>query len=118
MTTKFYIFLIVIFGFLMMPTDTFACGTKSEKSCCKKEITKSSCKKECCQKKSKDKGCEGKCGKSTCSVKTISFGIVIPLFDEITNNTIVVALQKSNFFDMKTNVSSGFYNIWLPPVIG
>lgn len=118
MTTKFYILLIVIFGFLLMPINTFACGTNSEKSCSSKEINSSSCKKECCQKKSKDKGCEGKCGKSTCSVKTISFGLAFPFFDEISNNTIVFTFQKQQFFDMKTNVSSGFYNIWLPPVIG
>lgn len=118
MTTKFYILLIVIFGFLMMPINTFACGTKSEKSCCKREINKSSCKKECCKNKSKNKECEGKCGKPTCSVKTISFGIALSFFDEVANNTIIIASQKSQFFDMKTNLSSGFYNIWLPPVIG
>lgn len=114
MKTKFYIFMIVVFGFLIMPNANFACGTKSEKSCCSKEQSN---KGGCCKKKSKDKTCNGKCGKSTCTVQTISFGAVLPKFEDLNNNNFVLSLDKKQFFDKKTNISSGFYNIWLPPVI-
>lgn len=104
-------------GFYLLPINTNACETKTEKSCCKKEITTSTNKKKCCEKSSDDKDCEGKCGKSTCTVSASSYVAIIPFNEEIKSINLSILLQKKSFIDIETTISSGFYSIWLPPVI-
>ena len=62
MTRQISILLIVMLGFFLTPTLTYACGKpaeKTEKSCCKKETSKTE-KKDCCESHSqKDKNDEG-----------------------------------------------------------
>lgn len=115
---KFQLIVLVLIGFFLTPSVTFACGKTSNKSSCKTEMNSGNCKMKCCQKKSKDKPCEGKCGKSSCQIQTVSFGAVIPMLSEIKNNYFLVLSSKQAFYNAETNISSGFFYIWSPPNIG
>ncbi|HSN49252.1 MAG TPA: hypothetical protein VLR29_10870 [Flavobacterium sp.] len=124
MTKKFHIALVmVVMGFFLTPTLTYACGMKSEKSCCSKEISSKGDKKDCCKKdddsknKSHDGGCNGKCGHSNCTTSSIQFGLA---FFEIKfkNNNVVFSEKEQNYIHSETNISSGFHSIWLIPKIG
>ena len=56
------IIIILTLGFFLLPTLSYACGTKSEKACCKNETSSKKEKKDCCNNKhskDKDKGCGG-----------------------------------------------------------
>ncbi len=114
---RFYILVLVLFGFLLMPNSTFACGNKSEKHC-KKETTSKTEKKSCCDKSDSKKGCGGKCGHSKCGCPSS----VITAFNfsgEIhfkTNNFDFIS-EKQKFSNSETFISSGFYSLWLIPKI-
>lgn len=108
-------------GLFLLPASTYACGTKSEKSCCKKEASSKTEKKDCCNNKStkdKDKNCDGKCGHSNCTSSTVNFSIISYFEIEFNNNNFVFSFEKAKFHHSKTFISSGFYSIWLIPKIG
>lgn len=118
---KFHILLIVIFGILLMPSNTFACGNscgnKTEKHSCKKETSSKKDKDSCCSNdkntKTKDhKGCGGKCG---CTIVTNGFTATIELNFKNTNFDFYAEKQK--FSNTETFISSGFYSLWLIPKI-
>ncbi|TAE38867.1 MAG: hypothetical protein EAY66_03280 [Sphingobacteriales bacterium] len=114
---KFHILIIVLFGYLLLPSSTFACETKSVKACCKKEISAQATKKNCCSHKIKSKknACNGKCGHSGCTT-TAQFSIAI--INQTTINTAFnLSAQRQNFYPIKTNISAGFYTLWLIPKI-
>ncbi|WP_160373183.1 hypothetical protein [Flavobacterium hydrocarbonoxydans] len=119
------IIIILTLGFFMLPTSSYACGTKTEKSCCKKETTKKSEKKsekkDCCKNKdSKDKhnSCGGKCGHSNCTPSTsVNFSIISFYEINFKNNSFDFSEEKSKFYHSKTFISSGFHSIWLIPKI-
>jgi hypothetical protein len=118
---KFHILVIALFGFLLMPSNSFACGIKTEKSCCKKVTTSKTEKKDCCNgkhSKDKDNSCGGKCGHSNCTSSTsVNFSLVS--FYEIIfkNNSFDFSAEKSKFYHSETFISSGFTSVWLPPKI-
>lgn len=107
-------------GFFL-PSSTYACGTKTEKSCCKKETPKKTEKKVCCNGKhsqEKDNSCGGKCGHSNCtSTSSISFSIISFFEIDFKNNSFDLVEKKSKFYHSETFTSSGFYSIWLIPKI-
>ena len=115
------IIIILTFGFFMLPTSSYACRTKTEKSCCKKETTSKTKKKDCCNKKqSKDKNnsCGGKCGHTNCtSSASVNFSIISSYEINFKNNNFDFSEEKSKFYHSKTFISSGFYSIWLIPKI-
>jgi hypothetical protein len=106
----------------MSSTSSYACGTKAEKSCCKKETTSKTEKKDCCKNKQsedKDNSCCGKCGHSNCtSSTTVNFSIISSYEINFKNNSFDFSIEKSKFHYSKTFLSSGFYSIWLIPKIG
>lgn len=125
MTNKNHIvLLIVMIGFFLIPVLSSACGMKSKESCCNKEMSSSSNKMDCCKNsnhsKSKDKehdgGCDGKCGHSNCITSSIQFSFA---FFEIhfNNNNFAFSEKKQNYFNSETNISAGFYSLWLIPKI-
>lgn len=122
MNKRFYIvFTLLLFGFLLTPMTSFACESKTEKSCCKKEISEKKDKKDCCNTKDsskKDKSCGGKCGHSNCtSASPVNFSL-IPYFNiEFKNNNFDFTLNKSKFYHSETFISSGFTSVWLIPKI-
>ncbi len=121
MKKRFHILVLVFtLGFLMLPTMNYACGTKTEKDYCKKEISSKTEKKDCCannHSKDKDNNCGGKCGHSNCTTSFINFSLVF-LNDIKFNTNFDFSSEKQNFYISKTNISSGFYSIWLIPKIG
>ncbi len=120
---KFHILLIVLFGFLLMPSAVSACGNHSEKSsCCNKETTSKTDKDDCCKNDSHSKnknhdGCGGKCGHSKCgcSFTTTAFSSTFEV--NIKNNVFDFSYQKQKFYNSETNLSSGFHFLWLIPKI-
>ncbi len=115
--------LFVAIAFFMIPALAVACEMKSEKPCCTKEISSKSDKKECCEKTSDSKNkslygnCNGKCGHSNCVTSSVQFSAV---FFEIKfkNNNFDFSEKEQNYIHSETNLSSGFYSIWLIPKIG
>jgi hypothetical protein len=96
---------------------SYACGTKSEKECCKKEKTE---KKACCDNKhskDKDNSCGGRCGHSNCTTSTVNFSIVSLFEIDFKNDSFVFFKEKSKFYLSKTFISSGFTSVWLLPKI-
>jgi hypothetical protein len=118
---RIYLLVLVIFGFLLMPTVTFACGSHSEKNSCNKKGSANTEKMDCCKndnhsKNTKHEGCNGKCGHSNCVTTSIQFSVV---FFEIQfkNNNFAFSEKRQNYFNSNTNLSSGFYSLWLIPKI-
>jgi len=104
-----------------VPTLSYACGTKTEKSCCKKEISSKAEKKDCCknkQSKEQDNSCGGKCGHSNCTTSTVNFSIISFYEIEFKNNNFDFSTQKPKFYHSETFISSGFSSLWLIPKIG
>lgn len=112
--------IILLLGFFL-PTSSYACGTKTEKSCCKKEKAEKTEKKDCCNgkhSKEKDNSCGGKCGHSNCtSSSSVNFSIISSYEINFKNISFDFSIEKSKFYNSKTFISSGFYSIWLIPKI-
>lgn len=124
MTKKFHIvFLLVMLGFFLIPAITYACEMKSGESCCDKETTSINEKKDCCKidnhiKKNKDdESCGGKSKHSSCSCPIFNFTTVLPFETEMKNKFVHFFSEKVNFYNKETQISSGFYSIWLIPKI-
>lgn len=122
MTKQIYILLIVVFGFLLTPTPTYACGkshTKTEKTCCDKKTSQTKkndcCKKEHSQSNHDNDGCGGKCGHSSCHCSGVNIAIALPFVSEL-KHTISFS-EKQSILYTETYISSGFRSIWLPPKI-
>lgn len=121
MTRKAHIFVIIVMlGFFLIPSTAFACGTETKKSCCKEEIAAKAEKNDCCknkQSKNQDEDCGGKCGNSNCTTSITQFNLVG--FTELEFNTNFFDFENKNqkFYYNETNISSGFYFVWLPPKI-
>lgn len=116
------IIIILTLGFFMSPTLSYACGTKTEKSCFKKDKIEKTQKKDCCNhkhSKEKNNSCGGKCGHSNCTFSTsVNFSIISSYEINFKNNFFDFSEEKSKFYHSKTFISSGFYSIWLIPKIG
>ncbi|MFV5698342.1 hypothetical protein ACM55H_08205 [Flavobacterium sp. ZT3R17] len=122
MSKKFYIMLLVMFGFFMMPSIAFACGTKSEKACCKKEVSSKTEKADCCSKKhsSKNKsheGCNGACKNISCSSSTVYLGLSSLFYTDLNNKNVSFSSEKQNYYYSEIFISSDFRSVWLPPKI-
>ncbi len=115
------LFLMITLGFFMAPTFSYACGTKVEKGCCKKEVPSKIKKKDCCKNKSskdQDNGCEGKCGHSNCTSSSVTLSVVLPNKIEFTNNNFDFSNERKVFYQSESFIAAGFTSIWLIPKIG
>ena len=122
MKKKLHIFIIILtIGFFLLPNLNYACGTKVEKECCKKEMSSRKVEKDCCknsQSNNKNKSCGGKCGHSNCTTTTsINCSIVYLNEIEFKNNDFDFSNEKQKFYHSETFISSGFSFIWQPPKI-
>ncbi|EPE9901171.1 hypothetical protein ACSN7Q_002330 [Flavobacterium psychrophilum] len=120
MKKRLHIIIIMLMLGFFLPTSTYACGTKTEKSCCKKETTSKTEKKDCCknkQSKEQDNSCGGKCGHSNCTSSSVNFSIISFYEIEFKNNSFDFSTEKPKFHHSKTFISSGFTSVWLPPKI-
>ena len=118
---RVYLLVFVIFGFFLMPTVTFACGSHSEKNSCNKENSANTEKMDCCKNDNHSKnknhsGCNGKCGNSNCTTSSVQFSLA---FFEIKfiNNNFDFLKKGQSYFNSNNNLSSGFYSLWLIPKI-
>ncbi|HKX87306.1 MAG TPA: hypothetical protein VJL37_11590 [Flavobacterium sp.] len=111
---------ILTLGFFLIPASTYACGTKLEKSCCKKEVSSTTAKKDCCkdkQTKGQDKECGGKCGHSNCTSSISQLSLAVFNLIEFRTDLFNFTTKKQKFYHTKARISSGFYFVWLPPKI-
>jgi hypothetical protein len=119
---KFHILLIVVLGFLFMPTVTFACGNNSEKHSCKKETSSKMDKDDCCKDDSHSKnknheGCGGKCSHSKCGCASSCNSSISINGLNLNNKIFNFSYEKQNFYNSEAFISSGFYSLWLIPKI-
>ncbi|WP_309640720.1 hypothetical protein [Flavobacterium sp.] len=123
---KVHIIVLVIFGFLLMPNNTFACGdscgSSIEKHSCKKETSSNQDKDSCCGNDSHSKtknhnGCGGKCGHSKCACPSTSNGFTLASEFILKNNSLNLSSEKQKFSSTETFISSGFYSLWVIPKI-
>lgn len=113
---------LISLGFFLNPSDTYACGKSSEKAespkteTCDSEYDSET--KKCCANGHSEKdseGCNGQCSDHACHCPSNS---PIPLL--LTNAQFSGGLKwsESIFYYQRTNYSSGFLSVWLPPKIG
>src|SRR5690606_15050442 len=119
MTRQISIMLIVMLGFFLTPTLTYACGkshTKTEKSCCDKQTSQTE-KKDCCKNHSDNNknndGCGVKCNNPSCHCPTVAHAFALTLDVGMKNNILV--LEKLTFGYTQSYISSGYHSIWQPP---
>ena len=120
MKKRLHIIIIILTLGFFLPTASYACGTKTEKACCKKETSSKTEKKDCCNgkhSKDKDNSCGGKCGHSNCTTSSVHFSIISVNNIQFNNKIIAFSSEKPNFYHSKTFISSGFTSIWLIPKI-
>ena len=122
MSRKFYILLLVMLGFFLMPSVAFACGTKTEKACCKKESSSETEQKDCCKKEKKSNesshdGCNGACKNISCGSSAIHLGLTSIFNTELNKQIFSFSTEKQNYYYSEIFISSHFRSIWLPPKI-
>jgi hypothetical protein len=120
MTKKFYIVLLVMIGFFMMPSIAFACGTKSEKACCKKVAVSQTEQMACCNKEKKSKShqsCNGGCKHVSCTSSVVSLALSSPFYIEFNSQFFSFSSEKQNYYYSEIFISSDFRSVWLPPKI-
>lgn len=119
---KFHIILLILFGFLMTPGSVLACGKHSGKQSCKKEMSKTH-DENCCSKQKdsqgKHTGCGGKCDHKQCgcSSSTCTAGLTINATIELPQKGTPIIAGRQRFFHSKSDLSPGFYSLWLIPKI-
>ncbi len=120
MKKRAHIIIIMLMLSFFLPTSIYACETKTEKSCCKKEKTSKTEKDDCCNSKhskDKDNSCGGKCGYSNCTTSTVTFNLISFYEIEFKNKNFDFSSEKSKFYHSEAFISSGFTSVWLPPKI-
>ena len=112
--------LLVMLVFFMMPSVAFACGTKSEKACCKKEAVSQKEKTACCDKGKSSKsheGCNGGCKHVSCTSSVVSLALSSQVYVALTSQIFSFSPEKQNYYYSEIFISSDFRSIWLPPKI-
>jgi len=120
---KFHIIVIMLFGFLLMPSITFACENNSVKHSSQREISSKTCDDDCCKKDGLSKtknhdGCGGKCKNSKCGcASSCNSSTVVFAQLNFNSNPFNFASEKLKFYNYQTSISSGFNSLWLIPKI-
>ena len=139
MRNPLHILLIVFsIGLIFKPNETLACGTKKTIKEKTRELP-SDCKYQektelnygritdntCCDKLTSSEpnsnnhhhNCNGHCNHNSCKCAALSFSINLPQATDFQLNSCI-AISKKNIIPKNENrLPSGFYSIWLPPVI-
>jgi hypothetical protein len=114
--------LLMLLGFFLMPSISFACEMKSEQSCCNQEMSSNSEKMDCCKKEQQSKGKKdnenkGKSKQSSCNCFVFHISVIIPFETESKFLCVDFLDKKDKFNQTETTISSGFSSIWLIPKI-
>lgn len=115
MKIKNYILLIVTLCFFLTPALTFGC----EKGCSKEKKVKSEMN-DCCEKDNHPEnhdGCGRKCGHSSCNCSIAPLCAVNLFTNELMEKVFNFSIKNTNFNHAETNISSGFFSLWLIPKI-
>lgn len=111
--------LLMFFTLCLSQNSAFACGGKKS---CKKEMSKTQ-EKDCCgdscdnNGKDNHKGCSGKCGHSSCVNPIVYTALNSTSTFSIHPNRIVFSTEKASFYYTQSQLSTGFYTIWVIPKI-
>lgn len=124
MTIRIYILLIILLGFFMAPTISYACGkshSETEQSGCDNNTSELD-KEDCCKTKHAqsnhdDGDCGDKCGDSSCHCSAHSFSCALTYASETKLDLFVVS-DKQHLHYTNLYISSGYHSIWQPPKIG
>ncbi|MEC5165529.1 hypothetical protein RCH18_001260 [Flavobacterium sp. PL11] len=121
MIKKFHLYLIILtLGLLLLPSLSYACGTQSEKECCKKETTAKQEHKECSEEShatNPSDNCNGKCGHANCTTTSVNVNLAVFNEFDFTYTHFDFLNEKQNFYTTITFISSGFSSLWLIPKI-
>ena len=120
---KFFTVLIVLFGFLLMPSNAFACENNSVKHSPKKEVSSKKGNDDCCNKDGHSKskqhnGCDSNCSRSKCACASSCHTSIVITEWNINDDLFNFSSEKQKFHNFQTSISSGFYSLWLIPKIG
>ncbi len=120
----YYITFLLLIGFFLIPMESYACGTESEKIeiSCNDQTDSEVEKKESCDKEKEqcdkhEKDCNGKCGNPDCHCPTNCTYFVVSSFAYIQFSQTKMIVSKSKFYYQEAYYPSGFLSIWLPPKI-
>lgn len=131
MKKNFYVLLILLSGTFLFPETISACEKMPEESAeaCKMDNAQdsektTSCDRDCCKKDNakatseqphecdKDCNCQGNCHQ----VLT-HFNFALSTITADLSCKVDFFLRKDNFYSSKTQPTSGFCSIWIPPNI-
>ncbi|PKQ46141.1 hypothetical protein [Confluentibacter flavum] len=121
MSRFLYIVCLTLFGFILIPTNSYACGTsreKSERTCTKDKLANSDIQ-DCCKQADSshsEKGCDGICSNAGCHCPSVFSNVTNPLFTKLVQVKFIETT--TNLYYQETYYSSGFLSIWQPPKIG
>jgi hypothetical protein len=120
---KIHILVIILFSFLLMPSNVFACENHSVTHSSKKEISSKKSDDDCCKKDNDSKskkhnGCDSKCNHSKCVCTSSGNASILITETSINNDVFNFFSEKQKNYDLETPISSGFYSLWLIPKIG
>ena len=113
--------LLMFFTLCLSQNSVFACSGKNS---CKKEMSKTQEKENDCggdscgnHEKGNHNGCNGKCGHSSCVNPIVYTALNITSPFSIHPNRIVFSTEKASFYYTQSQLSMGYYTIWLIPKI-
>ena len=122
MIKKLHIYFVILtLGLFLVPSLTYACGTQSEKECCKMETTSKQEHKGCSEEShaaDKNSGCDGQCGHSNCTTTSVQVSLALFSQNEFAYTFFNFPNEKQKFYSSKTFISSGHTSLWLIPKIG
>ncbi|KVV15684.1 hypothetical protein ACRASX_09865 [Flavobacterium sp. TMP13] len=117
MTKNIYILLILTFGLILGPTQSFAHKSKVVMDCCQKESTDSG--KSCCsekQSKETNHNCDSSCSGASCACPVVYSGFTMVFnFQEENKSLFDFPETTANYYYTEIGASSDFHSIWLPP---
>lgn len=119
---RFHVIAIIVFGFLLIPSVSFACENNSTKHYPIIETSAKINKDDCCandnySKDSNDEGCSGKCCHSKCGCVSHCNSSISINYLKFANNAFNFRSKKQKDFHLETYISSGFFSLWLIPKI-
>jgi hypothetical protein len=115
-----YIVFFTLVGFLINPSEAYACGSKSissQKNCCSKEEKYSSHDSNCSVIEAQ-KSCDGSCNSSNCNSSPDYISIITELAYSIPQKTEMILSKETNFFYVEKRISLNCFAVWSPPKIG
>jgi hypothetical protein len=116
---KFYLVIVVLLGFFLMPATAMACGKIAKKEKCAKEVVVQTHKKTCCgdTTHSKSSNCNGKCGHGLCNVSSTHSGITLSEVYKVNLSYFDYQLKRQKSHYAEVFPSAIYYSLWLIPKI-